>query len=110
MSTKHDCFYNVAKEFSMFPGGRLKEHGPDSGEEFRDDILIPLFEECDLLTIDLTGTITYGASFLDESFGELGKRYGLAAVKNKLKLIANDDPMLVDTIWEKVRIASKEYK
>lgn len=110
MNIENECHYSVAEQFSRFPGGRLRKHGPVSGEEFRDDFLIPLFEKHDHLTIDLTGAITYGASFLDESFGELGKRYGLEAVKKKLKLIADDDPMLVDTIWEKIRIAAKEYK
>ncbi|MEJ1353118.1 MAG: STAS-like domain-containing protein [Candidatus Sedimenticola sp. (ex Thyasira tokunagai)] len=110
MSAKSEYHLSVIEEFSLFPGGRLKKHGPDSGEEFRDDILIPLFEKYDSLVVDLTGAVTYGSSFLDESFGELGKRYGLDAVEAKLSLIANDDPMLVDTIWEKVRIAAKEYK
>ena len=110
MNMKNDCHYYVVEQFSRFPGGRLKKHGPYSGEEFRDDVLIPLFEKCNSLTIDLTGAITYGASFLDESFGELGKRYGLEKVKQKLTLIAKDDPMLVDTIWEKVSIAAKEHQ
>jgi hypothetical protein len=110
MNKISDCHYVVAEQFSRFPGGRLRSHGPYSGEEFRDDVLIPLFERCEKLTIDLTDAITYGASFLDESFGELGKRYGLDVVKAKLTLVANDDPMLVASIWEKVRIAAKEHK
>lgn len=109
MNTKQQCRYCIAEQFSKFPGGRLRDHGPFSGEEFREDVLLPLFLNCDTLTIDLTGAITYGASFLDESFGELGKRYGLDAVKNKLRLIAEDDPMLVDSIWEKIKIAAKEH-
>ena len=110
MNAENECHYNVAEQFSKFPGGRLHKHGPDSGEKFRDEALIPLFEKCESLTIDLTGAITYGSSFLDESFGELGKRYGLEVVKNKLNLISNDDPMLVELIWEKVSIAAKEHK
>ncbi len=108
MNAERNCTFNIAEEFSRFPGGRLRDHGPFSGEEFREDKLIPLFNECDTLTIDLTGAVTYGASFLDESFGELGKLYGFEAVKSKLILIANDDPMLVGTIWDKISIASKE--
>lgn len=103
-----DCTLNVAAEFSRFPGGRLRKHGPKSGEEFRDDILLPKLRDCEKLTVDLTGAVGYAASFLDESFGELGKRFGLAEVRKRLTLVAKDDPVLVEVIWEKVKRAAQE--
>lgn len=103
--TKH---YKLASEFSKFPGGRFRVHGPKSGEEFRDDVLLPLLQEFNHITIDLTGASGFGSSFLDESFGELGKRMGLGTVKSRISLIANDDPHLIDRIWEKVRLGEAD--
>lgn len=108
MSKKHNCNYSIPNEFTRFPGGRLKSHGPKSGEEFREDILLGLYNECDKLTIDLTGAVGYGSSFLDESFGELGKMYGFDEVKAKLILIASDDPNLILIIWDKIKKGSDE--
>jgi hypothetical protein len=104
------CQFSIAKEFTKFPGGRKRDHGKKSGEEFREDYLLPLFEKCDKLEIDLTGAVGYGASFLDESFGELGKIYGLDAVKNKLHLLVEDDPGLERLIWEKIELGAKDKK
>ena len=66
---------NVAKDFSTCPGGRLKSSGAFSAEEFRDEILVPKFQEAikqnDNLEIDLSGSSGYASSFLEESFGGL---------------------------------------
>lgn len=100
--------YRLAEEFSSFPGGRLRKHGPYSGEEFREDVLLPLYESSDKIVIDLTGTVGYGASFLDEAFGELGKLFGFSEVHKKLELRADDDPDIIPMIWAKIKIASEE--
>ena len=36
---------NIAQDFSNTPGGRYKVNGPYSGEEFRDNILIPNYHK-----------------------------------------------------------------
>lgn len=110
MSNKENCNYSIADEFSRFPGGRLRAHGPKSGEEFRDDVLLNLYSSCNKITINMTGAVGYGSSFLDESFGELGKRFGIDAVKDKLAIIADDDPNLVSIVWDKVSKGSAERK
>lgn len=102
--------YQIAKQFSRFPGGRLIKHGPFSGELFRDEVLLPLLRDNELLQIDLTGTSGYGASFLDESFGELGKIFGLEVCERRLILICNDDPTLVQMIWNKIKKGAEEKK
>ncbi len=61
-------------EFSKFPGGRYIEYGPDSGEKFRDTLLIPAIEGLkgdEKLVIDLSEVYTYAPSFLDEAFCEV---------------------------------------
>ncbi len=58
------------KEFTKFPGARYRDLGPFSGEEFRDDKLIPAIEkEGKNLIVNLDGVFGYGSSFLEEIFG-----------------------------------------
>ncbi|RDE87454.1 STAS-like domain-containing protein [Aggregatibacter kilianii] len=59
------------KEFSTTPGARYRHLGKASGEEFRDDILVPAFERDKDLIVDLDGVRGYGSSFLDEAFAGL---------------------------------------
>lgn len=87
MSDSLSCAFKIAEQFSRFPGGRYRIHGPYSGEQFREDILLPLLEKCPLIVIDLTGANGYGASFLDESFGEIGKKFGLDECRRRITLI-----------------------
>jgi hypothetical protein len=62
---------NIAKDFSKYPAGRFITDGEYSGEQFREDILIPALENEDTIIIELDGTLGYGSSFLDEAFGGL---------------------------------------
>ena len=70
----------IAEEFSDKPGGRWRDLGSNSGEEFYEDILLPKFDEArkdgEKLYIYLDGAKSYPNSFLDQSFGELGRKYG----------------------------------
>lgn len=102
--------YKIAKEFGRFPGGRLIKHGPFSGEQFREEVLLPLLRVNERLQIDLTGTNGYGASFLDESFGELGKIFGFETCEKRLILICDDDPTLVSMVWNKIKKGAAEKK
>lgn len=55
-----------------YEGPRFKRLGPESGEEFRDDYLIPWLDSNkgkQNLKIDFDGTVVYTPSFLEESFG-----------------------------------------
>lgn len=65
---------HVAKEFSKTPGGRYREDGPHSGEEFREDVLIPMLKVHDKLDIFLDGARGYPSSFLDEAFAGLVRK------------------------------------
>ena len=62
---------SIANDFSVFPGGRIPADGPFSGEEFRDNILIPLLKNNEEAIIDFDNVRGYGSSFLEESFGGL---------------------------------------
>ncbi|WP_337519562.1 STAS-like domain-containing protein, partial [Desulfovibrio sp.] len=60
---------NIANDFSVFPGGRYRSDGEFSGEEFRDNILIPALQKYQQVIVELDGTRGYGSSFLLEVFG-----------------------------------------
>ncbi|WP_150127625.1 STAS-like domain-containing protein [Janthinobacterium psychrotolerans] len=63
---------SVASQFSEFPAGRVPEDGPNSGERFREEFLVPLLEGSrDAIEINLDDTLGYGSSFLDEAFAGL---------------------------------------
>lgn len=100
--------FKVADEFSSLPGGRRRIHGPHSGEEFREDHLVPLLRRFEFVNFDLSGAEGYASGFLDEAFGEAGTLIGYAECERRLKFEADDDPFVVDMIWEKIKNASDE--
>ena len=60
-----------AKEFA-YQGPRFEWLGPNSGESFKKNKLIPFLNNLDdgeQGVIDFTGTMIYSPSFLEESFG-----------------------------------------
>lgn len=101
-------------DFGEFPGPRYRSLGGNSGEEFREDVLLPALRNAmatgAMVIVDLDGVYGYGSSFLEEAFGGL-IRAGvpsddvIALVKN---LKSNDDPSLVDEIGGYVSDAIEE--
>ena len=68
---------SIANDFTKYPGGRYRKHGKGSGEEFREEYLVPNIEKQEQITIVLDGTAGYSSSFLEEAFGGLVRRgYG----------------------------------
>lgn len=65
----------IARDFSRYPGGRYRADGKYSGEEFRDDVLVPLLLDAKRqnksITVELDGAAGYPSSFLEEAFGGL---------------------------------------
>lgn len=80
---------HIAKDFSDKLGGRWIKVGPFSGELFYDDLLKPKFEIAkannEKLHIYLDGTKGYGSSFLDQSFGELARVFGVDIVQQTIE-------------------------
>ena len=100
--------YDVATQFSKFPGGRKREHGDFSGEEFFQDIVKPLLEKHEHVEFDLTGSSGYTTGFLDEAFGEIGAWIGEAEAKRRIRLVASDDPSAVSMAWNRIKDAAVE--
>lgn len=96
----------VSEKFSRYLGGRYRDDGPWSGEEFREQVLIPQLRDAmrdhQLLVIDLDGVAGVPSSFLEEAFGGLLRHspWRLADIKQTLRLSA-DDPDL----WPYLQLA-----
>lgn len=92
---------NICKDFSEYPAGRTKTEGKHSGEEFRERILLPKFDEAqkknEKLYIDFDGGFGFGPSFLEESFGGL-VRLGRKSVWETLIIKSDDDETLPERI------------
>ena len=85
--------FKVSKQFTNLPGGRYRKHGEGSGEELRDDYLLPLIDklpEGEKLTVDLSDTMGCCASMLEETFGGLVRRRGEEVV-GKVEVVSDDE-------------------
>ena len=99
----------IADDFSPFPGGRFRTDGPNSGERFRDELLIPALTEFDQVLVILDGTEGFGSSFLDEVFGGIvrNKKFSRNDLRKKMQLIS-EDPSYSDEIWEFIQKAGED--
>ena len=89
---------DLAKDFSPFPGGRLKRNGPFSGEEFRERLLVPALKRAsaahDQVIVTLSDPLAgLPGSFADEAFGGLVTKHHYKAddVLRLLKVRATSD-------------------
>jgi hypothetical protein len=74
--------FNVAKEFTDAPGGAYRKDGDKSGEELREDYLVPLLEAHpnETLIIEFDGIIGMGHATVREAFGGLVRRFGKSVI------------------------------
>lgn len=99
---------HIAREFTESPGPRYRDQGDGSGEEFREEHLLPAFRNTpatDKVAVHLDG-VKYGypTSFLEEAFGGLARTLGVDVVKGILDLRSSEPP-LVDEIWHYIEHA-----
>ena len=90
--------YRFAKEFTEFPGGRARDDGDYSGEEFYEEVLLPLYQKRERVLLDLEGARGFATAFLDGAFGEFAARHGRAEFEKYFEVMASDDPTLPDEI------------
>lgn len=103
---------NMAKAFSPMPLGRYRSDGGKSGEEFREDILLPKIAEDmaagDVLVVSLDGMEALSGSFLEEAFGGLVREHGLAPADVEKTLQIKGDKHFapyIENIWQYIRAA-----
>lgn len=64
----------IGNQFSDDPAGRYYTDGDGNGEEFREEVLKPIFSSGNNITINIDKNVEgYGSSFLVEAFGGLIK-------------------------------------
>lgn len=92
---------DIAERFSRHPAGRVASDGPDNGERFRDEILVPTLREAmehnegARVIVDIDGCRSFGSSFLEEAFGGLARVPGFPFLKAlKILKIQSQKPHL----------------
>lgn len=88
---------NIARDFSRAPAGRFISDGPNSGERFRRDFLVPALASGNAVVIELDGARGYGSSFLEEAFGGLIRLgYAAADMLKRIQLRSSDPSLVVE--------------
>ena len=89
-------------DFTDIPGARYRDDGPFSGEQYREEYLLPAFDlalsEGARLLVDLDNVQGYATSFLEEAFGGLARERGAQLVIKTLVFKCEDDPELSEEI------------
>ena len=99
-------YINIANSFSEYCGGRSRNSGKHSAEQFYEEILQPKFLEAigsnRALTINLDGGAGFAVSFLDEAFGRLSFTFGSGICKERLSIVSNEVPEYIDDVFESI--------
>ena len=99
----------ISKDFSPTLGGRYRENGPWSGEEFRDDLLIGKVYEAlhkrEPLFIDFDDCYGIGTAWLDEAFTGIVTKYGISFLNDILGIKSDDDETLEEYVRSRLQSA-----
>lgn len=88
---------SIASDFSRAPAGRYISDGPNSGERFRDSLLVPALKQHDVIAVDLDGTRGLGSSFLEEVFGGLIRLgFSAADLARRVRLKSEDSSLVAE--------------
>ncbi|MBK6292833.1 MAG: STAS-like domain-containing protein [Ignavibacteria bacterium] len=89
-----------AADSSINPGLRYRWQSTYSGQEFFEDVLRQIADECksigDRLIVDLDGTRGYSSSFIDEIFGQLVVEFGYEWVIGNVETLTQSRPWLAE--------------
>ncbi|HVI99424.1 MAG TPA: STAS-like domain-containing protein [Sphingomonas sp.] len=82
---------DIANAFSETPYGRYRSDGDESGEVFREDVLIPALNKYNRITILLDGVEGLPSSFWEEVMGGLIRAgWALDTLKDRLEVYTNE--------------------
>ncbi len=102
----------IALDFTPSTGGRTQDEGPNSGELFRETILLPKYRKCvennDMLEVDFDDCYGIGTSFLEEAFGGLVRVHGYRGVLQRLRMIATEDLTIFDNVKKYITEAEEK--
>jgi hypothetical protein len=90
-------------EFSRNPSGRYPKDGPDNGESFRKQFLVPALKRSKVVIVNIDGAAGVPSSFLDEAFGGLVRTegFGVPELHERLRVICTQSELerYVPLIW-----------
>ena len=104
---------NIAKDFSDTPAGRDFSDGPNSGERFRDELLIPKLKNATKdhpLVVSIDGLEGYASSFLEEAFGGIIRKtnYTYSWLNEVLHIqAAPENDVYRNVIWRHIEDEAK---
>lgn len=99
---------SIRNNFSENPSGRYRTDGPNSGERFRDECLLPALRDSESVSVDLDSVFGFGSSFLEEAFGGLVRK-GLKAdeLHKKLEIRSSRTTIYARRAWNYIDEESK---
>ena len=107
-----EIIINVATDFSKTPGGRHITEGPFSGEDFRDKILSPKYQQAKKenkqLRVILDGGYGYAPSFLEEAFGGLARITKDKKMLDIIIIVSDEEHELINDIDKYIRESLEE--
>ena len=78
-------------DFSETPFGRYVDDGPESGQVFRDNVLIPALNQHAHLTLILDGVEGLPSSFWEEVMGGLVRQgWGVGDLKERIEIVTTE--------------------
>ena len=103
---------NMTVDFSKLPGEIDEITGAHTGESFRNNYLIPVYDYClvkdEDLTINFRESHGFAASFLEEAFGGMVRNgYDGTQMLRKMNFKTEEEPLLEDSIVEYIIEAMK---
>ncbi len=103
-----EIMINVSQTFTKMPCVRNRDDGDFSGQEFREDVLIPALKSDSKVIVDLRGVLALGSSFLDEAFAGLVRNHGFTAreLHNRME-IRFELQSYIDDIWRRIDSARR---
>ena len=103
----------ILTDFSPCPGPRYRKEGANSGEEFRETVLLEKIKQAiaekKKLVVDLDGCFGFGTSFIEESFGGLIRVNHLEYddIICALEIISNEQKYLKENIFRDLKKADE---
>lgn len=98
-----DIMINVSQSFTKMPCVRNRDDGDFSGQEFREDVLVPALNSGSKVIVDLRGVLALGSSFLDEAFAGLVRNHGFTAKDLHRRLeVKFELQSYIDDIWRRI--------
>lgn len=102
----------IAEDFSNAPGARYESEGPNSGEKFRKELLLPNYlaaeKNGEKLEVNFDGCYGFATSFLEESFGGLIRELKKKGILQNILIVSNDDVTVRGLIEKYVKEAEEK--